>query len=105
MRMMLKAVMDTDAANEAARAGALGDVTRRLVEQLQPEAAYFLPSEGGQRSCIVVFDMSDTSQIPAIAEPMFLGVKARITLSPCMNLDDLQRGLSEAHPPATQTVT
>ena len=94
MRMMLKAVMDTEAANEVSRKGEIEDVTRRLVEQLNAEAAYFVP-DGGQRSCLIVFDMTDSAQMPVIAEPLFQGVKARVTLSPCMNLDDLQRGLAE----------
>jgi hypothetical protein len=43
MRMMLKAVIDTEAGNEAARNGQLPKITRGLVEQLHAEAAYFLP--------------------------------------------------------------
>ena len=46
MRMMLKAVVDTDAGNEAARKGQVLELTQRLVEQLDPEAAYFV-TEGG----------------------------------------------------------
>src|SRR3954469_12453254 len=71
MRMMLKVVIDTDAGNEAAQKGQLLEVTRQLVAQLDPEAAYFVP-DGGQRACLIVFDMTDTSQIPVIAEPLFL---------------------------------
>ncbi|MDQ3898554.1 MAG: hypothetical protein M3326_15135 [Actinomycetota bacterium] len=95
MRMMLKAVMDTEAANEASRKGEMLDLTKQLVSQLHAEAAYFV-AEAGQRSCVIVFVMTDSSQIPVIAEPLFLGVKAQVTLAPCMNLDDLERGLSEA---------
>jgi hypothetical protein len=94
MRMLLKAVMDTDAANEVALKGQLKDITHQLVDQLHAEAAYFV-SENGQRSCLVVFDMTDSAQIPAIAEPLFLGAKAQVTFSPCMNLEDLDRGLSQ----------
>jgi hypothetical protein len=95
MRMMLKAVMDTEAANEVARKGELQLVTQQLVEQLHAEAAYFV-SDGGRRSCLIVFDMTDSAQIPVIAEPLFQGAGAEITFSPCMNLDDLNRGLAEA---------
>jgi len=94
MRMMLKAVMDTEAANEVARNGQLQEITKQLVGQLNAEAAYFV-SDGGRRSCLVVFDMTDSSQIPVIAEPLFLGAKAEVTFSPCMNLDDLERGLAQ----------
>jgi hypothetical protein len=95
MRMMLKAVIDTEAGNAAARKGELPKITRGLVEQLHAEAAYFLP-EDGQRSCLVVFDMTDTAQIPVVVEPLFLGANARVTLVPCMNLDEVERGMAEA---------
>jgi hypothetical protein len=45
-----------------------------------------------------MLDMTDTSQIPVIAEPLFLGVKAQVTFAPCMNFEDLERGLNEAYP-------
>jgi hypothetical protein len=102
MRMMLKAVMDTEAANEASRKGELQDITKQLVDRLSAEAAYFV-TEAGQRSCFIVFDMTDSSQIPGIAEPLFLGAKAQVTFAPCMNLDDLERGLSEAFAHASQS--
>src|SRR3712207_8499493 len=38
----------------------------QMMEQLKPEAAYFLGSEDGQRSCLVVFDLAEPSQIPSV---------------------------------------
>ena len=94
MRMMLKAVVDTEAGNEALRDGSMVKAIEQMMQQLKPEAAYFVGSEDGRRSCLVVFDMTDSSQIPAISEPLFNTGRARVTLTPCMNLDDLQKGLS-----------
>ena len=42
------------------------------MEELEPEAAYFCDVEGARGAYIVV-EMDDASQIPAIAEPLFLG--------------------------------
>ncbi len=95
MRMMLKAVVDTEAGNEALRTGAMVKAIEQMMQQLNPEAAYFVGSDDGQRSCVVVFDMADSSQLPAISEPLFQIGRARVTLSPCMNFDDLQAGLSQ----------
>ena len=95
MRMMLKAVVDTEAGSEAIRNGSIAKVIEQMMEQLKPEAAYFTASEDGQRCCIVVFDMTDSSQLPPISEPLFQLGKARVTMSPCMNLDDLRNGLSQ----------
>ena len=95
MRMMLKAVVDTEAGTEAIRNGSIAKVIGQMMEQLKPEAAYFTASEDGQRACIVVFDMADPSQLPPISEPLFQIGKARVTMAPCMNLEDLQKGLAE----------
>lgn len=95
MRMMLKAVVDTEAGNEALRNGSMIKAIEQMMQQLTPEAAYFVASDDGQRSCLVVFDMADSSQIPVISEPLFTTGRARVTFMPCMNLDDLQAGLSQ----------
>ena len=95
MRMMLEAVVDTEAGNEALRNGSMVKAIEQMVQELPPEAAYFTASDDGQRSCLLVFDMADSSQIPVISEPLFHGARARVTLTPCMDLDDLQAGLSQ----------
>lgn len=81
----------------------MAKIVEQVVQQLHPEAAYFLPTDDGHRSMVLVFDMTDPSQIPAIAEPLFMGGRARVTLTPCMNLDDLQGGLSQLPPDLTST--
>jgi hypothetical protein len=40
--------------------------------------------------------MKESSEIPIIAEPLFIGVNAEIELVPAMNADDLKKGLSAA---------
>jgi hypothetical protein len=50
--------------------------------------------EDGQRACFMLFDMADSSQIPVISEPRFQSGRARITMVPWMNLEDLQKGLA-----------
>jgi len=95
MRMMLKAVVDTEAGNEAIRSGVMLKAMEQMMEQLKPEAAYFLGSEDGQRSCLVVFDLAEPSQIPSVSEPLFQMGKAKVTLTPCMSLDEVLRGLSQ----------
>jgi hypothetical protein len=93
MRMMLKAVVDTAAGNAVIADGSIGQVIGGLVDRLKPEAAYFA-GEDGQRACFMVFDMDDAADLPSICEPLFNAMNARVTVTPCMNLDDLQKGLS-----------
>jgi hypothetical protein len=40
--------------------------------------------------------MADASQIPMIAEPMFQQGNAKVTLTPCMTLEDVKLGIEEA---------
>jgi len=94
MRMMLRAVMDTPSGNAVIQDGSIAGVIERLVEQLHPEATYFA-SEDGRRACFMVFDMTDSAQLPVISEPMFQAANAQVTVTPCMDLEDLRRGLGQ----------
>jgi hypothetical protein len=89
MRMLLRVSIPVEAGNAAAKAGTLGPTIEKLLADLKPEAAYFFPDDNGQRSGSIVFDMKDSSQIPAIAEPWFLAFNAKISLRPVMNPHDL----------------
>jgi len=87
--MLLRVSIPVETGNAAAKAGTLGSTVERIVADLKPEAAYFFADDAGRRSCSIVFDMKDTSQIPAIAEPWFLAFNARVSLRPVMNPQDL----------------
>jgi hypothetical protein len=95
MRMLLKAVLDTEAANEVFRSGAASEALDRIQEALQPEALYGFV-EDGQRAFFAVFDLADPSQIPVISEPLFQRANVKITLTPCMTLEDVKKGVEEA---------
>ncbi|GAA0658342.1 hypothetical protein GCM10009535_41990 [Streptomyces thermocarboxydovorans] len=94
MRVMLKASMDTEKANEAIRNGTLPKLIGETLEQVKPEAAYFT-ADHGKRTAILVFDMQDSSQMPVIADPFFLQLGAEISYTPVMNFDDMQKGLAQ----------
>jgi len=93
MRMMLKATMDVDSGNQAIEDGSMGRMLEETMAKLKPEAAYFF-ADGGDRSMLMVFDMKDTSEIPGIVEPLFLGINAQVEMIPVMNQDDLKKGLA-----------
>ncbi|MEU6352368.1 DUF3303 family protein [Streptomyces sp. NPDC047072] len=94
MRVMLKATLDTDKANEVLRTGKMQDLLGETLEHIKPEAAYFGP-EGGRRTCFLVFDMKDSSDLPPVGEPFFSHLNAEVEIFPIMNLDDLKKGLSQ----------
>ncbi|SHI12004.1 DUF3303 family protein [Streptomyces sp. 3214.6] len=94
MRMLLKASFDTEKANDAIRNGTLTKLIQESMEQIKPEAAYFT-ADHGKRTAYVVFDMQDSSQMPVLSEPFFLNLDAEITYTPVMNMEDVQKGLSQ----------
>jgi hypothetical protein len=91
MRMLLRVSIPVEAGNAAARAGTLGSTIEEILADLKPEAAYFFADDSGRRSGSVVFDMKDSSQIPAVAEPWFLAFGAEVSLRPVMNPQDLAK--------------
>ncbi len=92
MRMMLRWTVPVERGNETIKDGTLARTLESLMEDLKPEAAYFWP-ENGERGGMMVFDMADPSQIPQIAEPLFLNVDAAVDFAPVMNADDLKKAL------------
>jgi hypothetical protein len=85
----MKVSIPVEAGNAAARSGTLGTTVKGILDELKPEATYFVANEHGQRCGYIVFDMKDTSQIPSIAEPWFLAFNASISISPAMKPQDL----------------
>ena len=91
MRMLLKASMSVEAGNRLVRSGTLGSVMKSILEDLKPEAAYF-GAENGKRTAYLIVNVQDTSEIPGIAEPLFLALDAEIELIPLMTPQDLANG-------------
>jgi len=93
MRMMLRWTVPAVKGNQAVMDGSIGQTFESLIQQLEPEAAYFL-AEDGKRAGMLFFDMTDPAQIPQIAEQLFQSLDAEVEFVPVMNADDLRRGLS-----------
>ncbi|MGV9288146.1 hypothetical protein [Streptomyces sp. NPDC003719] len=94
MRVMLKATLDTERANELVRSGRMSDVMRETLEHIKPEAAYFGALDG-RRTALLFFDMQDSSELPALNERFFTEMSAEVEVCPIMNGDDLAKGLSQ----------
>lgn len=88
MRFLFKISMPVEAGNAAAKKGF--DTIQKIVAEQKPEAVYFL-ADGGKRTAMMIHKMTDASQIPAIAEPWFLGLNASIEVTPVMVPEDLAK--------------
>jgi hypothetical protein len=95
MRMLMTVQIPTGAGNNAIKDGSLPQIVGRALEALKAEAAYFT-SEGGMRTALIFFDMTDSSEIPPAAEPFFMGLDAKITFAPVMNADEMRAGVGKA---------
>lgn len=94
MRVMLRAHLDTAAANEGIKTGALVQALRKFMERVRPEAAYFGLHEG-VRSCWIVFDLQDSAQVPLLTWDLFSRFRAEVEISPVTTGEELTEILSE----------
>jgi hypothetical protein len=94
MRMLLKVQPSVEAGNEAVRSGRIAEIIQSSIQLIDPEAVYFVVENGG-RTGFMFFNLEDSSQIPVIVEPLFQNLNANVEVLPAMNLEELQRGLSQ----------
>jgi hypothetical protein len=95
MRMLMKAQIPTERGNAAIEDGSLPRIMGSAIESLHAEAAYFI-SEEGMRTALIFFEMEDSTGIPPAAEPLFMGLDAKITFSPAMNAEEMRVGVGKA---------
>jgi hypothetical protein len=91
---MLRARIPVEAGNVGLSEGTLPAALQEVMELVQPESVYIGPDEG-QRCVMIVFDLKDSSDIPAITEPFFQKMNASVQLLPVMNQDDLRAGMAK----------
>lgn len=95
MRMLMDIELPLEPFNTAVRDGSIGAKMQKIMEAIKPEAAYFT-ARNGKRGGTLVVNLSDPSQIPALAEPWFLTFNASVQLFPAMTPEDLGRASLEA---------
>jgi hypothetical protein len=93
MRLMLKFTIPVERGNEAAADGTLAQAIESLIDQVKPEAAYFMLADG-ERAGMLFFDKADSADLPAINEPLFAKLDAAIEIVPVLTAADLKRGLA-----------
>jgi hypothetical protein len=64
---------------------------RRILEDTNPEAVY-VTEQKGQRGAILIIDVIDPSQVPALAEPWFRTFNANVEFHIVMTPAEFQKG-------------
>jgi hypothetical protein len=100
MRFMLTVRIPPEEGNAAMKDGSFMPAFQSIVDELQPEAAYFAEIDGA-RGAYFIINMDDPSQMPAIFEPLYLGLGASVQIDPVFTLDDMPR-VTEAVEQAVQ---
>ena len=94
MRVLMTAVINTEAGSRAIQEGKISDMIERTMRQLQPEAVYFGPVDG-RRAAFIVFDLKEASDIVPISESLYQQLGAEVSFIPVMTPDDLQAGFQK----------
>jgi hypothetical protein len=90
MRFILEARIPIERGNAALRDPQFGQKMSDLLKEIGAEAAYFSTMDG-QRGGYIVVNLNDASDLPKVAEPLFLWLGADITAKPVMGLEDLAK--------------
>lgn len=90
MRFLLEVRIPNESGNRVIRNGTLGPTIQSILADLRAEAAYFTELDG-ERGGYIVVNVDDASQIPAVAEPLFLAFNATVRFHPVMTPDDLMK--------------
>ena len=88
MRMTLLFECPLEPFNTLVRKGTAGPIIKKILDEIKPEAAYFGEREG-KRGGILIVDVAKPSDVPRLAEPLFLNFDAKVEFRVCMKPEDL----------------
>ena len=88
MRFMVTFRVPIEEGNVLLKDGRFGPALESVLDDIKPEATYFAEIEGARGGYLVV-NIDDASQIPAIAEPLFLALGATVQISPVFTPDEM----------------
>ncbi|HUE81722.1 MAG TPA: hypothetical protein VMM84_06355 [Pyrinomonadaceae bacterium] len=90
MRVLMNIRVPHEPFNTAVRKGTAGTILQSIIEEAKPEAVYFL-EQNGTRGAVMVVQVNDSSEIPALAEPWFLNFNADCEFRIAMTPPDLEK--------------
>jgi hypothetical protein len=95
MKMLVEFVFPQEPFNSMVRDGSAGATIEKVLGDIKPEAVYF-SNRDGKRGGTMIVNLADESDVPGVAEPLFLTFNADVTARVVMGPEDLARaGLEE----------
>jgi hypothetical protein len=88
MRMMLTAHIPHEPFNTLVRQNKAGEIIKRILDDIKPEAAYFT-EQHGTRCAVLIVNVAEPSRVPSLAEPLFLSFNADCRFRIVMTPEDL----------------
>jgi hypothetical protein len=89
MKFVVQLTMPNEPFNSYIKEGTAGSKIGRVMEETKPESAYFTATPDGTRGGILIYNLENASEIPAMAEPWFIQFNAKLQFTPCMTPEDL----------------
>jgi hypothetical protein len=88
MKYIMKVRFSEKSGNDKIKDPQFGKKMQEVLKEVKAEAAYF-GTICGSRGGYIVVNMSDASQMPALAEPFFLWLDADVDFIPVMTPEEL----------------
>jgi hypothetical protein len=89
MRMLMNVTIPHHTFNAAVKDGTASAKLNKILAAIKPEAVYFT-EQNGKRGAVLVVNLPDDSQVPALAEPWFLTFEAEVEIRIAMTPEDLK---------------
>jgi hypothetical protein len=94
VRILVQFTFPTTIGNEVIRSGKIKKFFDQIAADLKPEAMYFFPVDG-DRAGLMVINTDNPSICASVGERFWFGIQAKVKVTPCMNGEDLGKGLAE----------
>ena len=93
MRFIAKVTLPIEAGNALCLDKEMNAKMEAVMSEVRPESVYF-GVDNGQRTIFCIVNVTDSHDLPRVAEPFWLGFKANIDFIPVMSQDDFRKAAS-----------
>lgn len=89
MKYLITARISNDAYRNLVSNGKLMERLNRLMEEIKPEAFFF--AANGKRTNYIIIDADNPTELPSVAEALYLGMDAEVEFEPILTPDDIAK--------------